>query len=343
MCTPYTGVVQTETRDGMIVINTSANTMPRKLSILIVTWNSWNDLQRCLTSIYATDFDDFEVIVIDNGSSDKTVEFVRRDFPEVNLQCNDKNLGLPPAVNQGMRIATGDFIMLLDVDTELDSQTISRLLQFMREHPEVSLVAPRIYTPEGQIEQSARNLPSAIHGLFGRQSVLTRLWPNNPFSRRYLMSGKLDTSEPFRVEQVSAACMFMRRELFDDAGEWDEGYRCYWIDSDWCARLKELGKVLYCVPDARVVHYENNRAGKKKSVWRIWHFHMGAYRLYRKYYCFGSLDPRSLLAGLALTTRALIMLAVNSVASDAPDTVPTQFNSSPRIKKESSISNQPSE
>jgi N-acetylglucosaminyl-diphospho-decaprenol L-rhamnosyltransferase len=289
------------------------------LTIFIVTWNSWSDLQRCLESVRNCGAQAAEVLVFDNGSSDGTAEKLREQFPEVRLERSRLNLGLPAAVNRGLRIARGEYVMLLDVDTEVRPGTPARLLHFMRERRDVALAAPRIYTPEGAIEQSARSLPSAMNGLFGRQSVLSRLFPDNPFTRRYLARQHLDSTEPFRVEQVSAACMFMRRALIDEVGPWDEGYRCYWVDSDWCAQLRAAGKIVYCVPEVGIVHYENNRAGKKKSPWRICHFHIGAYRLYRKHYTLGALDPRALLAAAALAVRALLMLALNELRSGAKE------------------------
>jgi N-acetylglucosaminyl-diphospho-decaprenol L-rhamnosyltransferase len=287
------------------------------LTILIVTWNSWSDLRRCLDSIRLAGAANFEVLVFDNGSSDGTPDRLRKGYPEVRLIGSQSNLGLPPAVNRALREARGEHVMLLDVDTEVKPGAPRRLLEFMRQRPDVSLAAPRIYTPQGAIEPSARNLPSAVNGLIGRQSVLARLFPGNPFTRRYLAPENLLRSEPFRVEQVSAACMFMRRTLLDEVGNWDEGYRCYWVDTDWCAQLKRAGKAVYCVPDVGIVHHENNNARRRKSTWRICHFHLGAYRLYRKHYTAGYLDPRALFAALALTLRAGLMLLLNEFKTDA--------------------------
>jgi GT2 family glycosyltransferase len=303
--------------------------MNKHLSILIVTWNSWNDLERCINSILKTNnLDDFEIIVIDNGSEDDTVKNVQQLYGDkVQLHCNETNLGLPAAVNEGMQHVQGDYVMLLDVDTEVQSNTVPILLRFMHEHPEVALIAPRVLTPEGQSEGTARNLPSAMNGLFGRQSALTRLFPNNRFSKRYMIRRQQDDETPFQVEQVSAACMFFRSEFLDEVGLWDEAYRCYWVDTDWCARLKKLNKIVYCVPKAHITHYENNRAGKKKSVWRIWHFHTGAFRLYRKHYTMGWVDPRTILAGALLMTRAGIILLINhfqSTKDDEPSDKQTQ-------------------
>ena len=295
-----------------------------RLTILVVTWNSWTDLKRLLESIRAVNAPYSEILVFDNGSTDGTPEKVLQKFPDVRLERSPVNLGLPPAVNRGLHLSRGEYVMLLDVDTEVKPGTVERLLAYMQEHPEVSLAAPHVYTPEGRIEGSARNLPSAMNGLFGRQSVLTRLFPNNRFSRRYLAPENHLATQPFRVEQVSAACMFMRRSLLEDVGPWDEGYRCYWVDSDWCAQLQREGKTVMCLPDVGIVHHENNRAGKKKSTWRIRHFHIGAYRFYRKHHSFGVLDPGALFAAVALTVRAVMMLVHNEFKSEAKPAAPRQ-------------------
>ncbi|MGE0355940.1 MAG: glycosyltransferase family 2 protein [Burkholderiales bacterium] len=292
--------------------------MSGELTVLIVTWNSWGDLKRCLESLRRDSLPPGEILVIDNGSADGTPDKLREAFPEVRLECNATNLGLPAAVNRGLRAARGDFVMLLDVDTEVKPGTPRLLLDYLRAHPEVSLAAPRIYTPEGTIEQTARNLPSVMSGLFGRQAILTRLFPGNPFTRRYLLPENLGRTQPFAVGQVSAACMFMRRELIEEAGPWDEGYRCYWVDSDWCAQVQAAGKAIHCVPAAGIVHYENNRAHKKKSPWRIRHFHIGAYRFYRKHRTLGYLDPRAIFAAVALSLRAVLMMVLNEVKGDSP-------------------------
>ena len=295
---------------------------PPKLSILIVSWNCWPDVERLLGSLEALSFQEFEVILVDNGSIDGTPERVEREFSGVRVERNATNLGLPAAVNQGLRLVRGEFVMLLDADTRLAPDAVEHLVRFMTERPDVSLCAGRIYTPQGEIEESARSFPSWAAGLFGRQSRLTRLFPNNPFARRYLRRETLTNEQPFRVEQVSAACMFMRRELIDQVGPWDEGFRCYWVDTDWCKQVARAGKIVYCVPAARVIHYENNKAGRKKSPWRIWHFHMGAYRVYRKHDTWGALDPRALLALAALMARAGSMLFSNLFVKDDPKASP---------------------
>ena len=170
--------------------------MSPKVSILVVSWNSWNDLERLLASTRALEFRDFEVLVVDNGSEDGTPERVLAAFPEVRLERIATNLGLPPAVNRGFRLARGRFVMLFDVDTEVAPDAVDRLAEFMEAHPEVSLAAPRIHDSEGNIEESARSFPTLASGLFGRRALLTRVFPRNRFSQRYLRRDHLDSRGP---------------------------------------------------------------------------------------------------------------------------------------------------
>jgi GT2 family glycosyltransferase len=292
---------------------------PPALTVLIVTWNGWRDTRRCLKSILESTASGFEVLVIDNASRDGTPEKIEQLFPSVRLIRNADNLGHTHGVNQGVRLAHGEHVLVLDSDTELAPDSIGLLLDTLESHPKVGLVAPRTYNSDGSIQPSARQFPSAINGLFGRQSVLTRLFPRNRYSRRYLQTDALTASAPYEVEQVSSACMLFRRPLFASVGPWDESYPGYWVDSDWCFRVRKSGWRALCVPQASVVHHEQNRAGRKKSWRRIWMFHYGAYRFYRKTRTFGALDPRALAAFLALTARGTFQLAQNVFLTPQPD------------------------
>ena len=292
-------------------------------SLIVVTWNSWEDLDRCLSSIYNSDLDKpLEVIVIDNASVDSSCAKINEKYPQVNLQRNTINVGHTKGVNQGFRIAQGQYLVLLDVDTEFSSDMLGGMLEFLKSRPDVSLATPRNLNSDGSIQESSRNLPGIMSGIFGRQSKLTEMFPNNPFTKRYLARSFLDETEPFQVEQISAACMIFPRTLLDEIGLWDERYPGYWVDTDWCAHIKSKGKKTFCVPGYEITHHENNAKGKRKSIRRIWLFHYGAYLLYTKWYSWGVLDPRSLLAGGLLTARAVLQWVGNyrmPAAEDNPD------------------------
>src|SRR5690242_14058652 len=143
------------------------------LSVVIVSWNDWPKLQQCLGSIRASQsLPSTEILVIDNASSDGTPDQVRAQFPDVDLHCNASNIGHTRAVNHGFARARGEFILLLDSDTELREDCAARLLAFLRQRPEIDLVAPRTFNTDGSIQETARNFPSALGGIFGRQSAL---------------------------------------------------------------------------------------------------------------------------------------------------------------------------
>jgi GT2 family glycosyltransferase len=295
---------------------------PPVLSIVIVSWNEWPKLQECLTSIYRSELPAFEVLVIDNGSADGTPDLVRAQFAGVRLHCNPQNLGASKALNFGFARARGEFVVKLDADTELMPDCIVRLLDFLDRRPDVDVVGPRTLNTDGSIQETARNFPGPLSGLFGRQSALTRWFPNNPISRRYLARQFLDATEPFEVDQLGGAFMLFRRRVLTEVGFLDEGYYHYWDDTDWCYRMRAAGKRLFCIPAAQAYHHEGNARGKRKRPKRIWMFHYNAYRFYTKWQTLGYWDPRSIAAGVALLARASLQMAYHALPlrwpADAP-------------------------
>ena len=297
-------------------LDNDAKRQAPKLSIVIVSWNGWAKLNTCLESIYGGCLPPTQAIVIDNDSSDGTPDFVRQYFPQVELHRNATNLGHTKGINQGFGLARGDYVLVLDYDTELAPDCIARLIEFMDVRSDVAMAAPRTFNSDGSVQESARNFPRISAGLFGRRSLLTRLFPSNRISAKYLARDYLNATEPFQVEQIGGACMFFRRGLIRLAGEWDERYFGYWVDTDWCRNLQTRGQRIYCLPQAHLTHHESNARGKRKSASRIWYFHAGAYQYYKKWNCWGFWDPRALFAGTTLILRALLLIAANKLARE---------------------------
>ncbi len=308
--------------------------MKPKVSILIISWNSWPDLKRCLQALAAGDLPDVETVVIDNASRDGSVANLRRHFRRVKVHVNSRNIGHPRAVNQGFTLVRGTYVLVLDADTVLRPESLKMLVDFLDKRADVSVVAPRTFNTDGSVQESARDLPSAMSGLFGRQSLLTRWFPNNPFSRRYLMRDKLNETEPFEVRQVSSACMLLRRRLIDEDGGWDEGYGGYWVETDWCRRLQRNGRRIYCLPRASVIHHESNRAGRKRSVKRICDFHAGAFRYYYKHHTLGPCDPRAVFALVALAARAGVQIVRNWFLRERPNAAEKPDKSATEVEPE---------
>lgn len=286
-----------------------------EVSVIVATRNSWIFLAPCIRSIYKSCTLPCEIIVVDNASSDRTVENVRALFPDVRVIVMTENRGHTYAINVGIKAGLGAFLMVLDADTILESYAIDRLVGFLNRNPEFAIVAPRMLDPDGSTQQTARDFPSPINGLFGRQSLLTKLLPSNPFSRRYLRSRDSDKTSAYEVDWVSAACMVFSRRIVEGVGLWDESFSGYWVDADWCKRVHPFGPVA-CEPNARVIHYEQNRRGVKRGTYRILSFNSGANRFYRKHYTLGYLDPRALVCAIALSIRALLQLMLDPFLPD---------------------------
>ena len=284
---------------------------PIDISVLIISFNCWDLLNACLKSIYASNVSFKEIIIIDNASVDGSIENLKTYYPEIRLVQNDKNVGHTRAVNQGCKLSKGQYILLLDADTELNTDCVNTLASFLFSHPKASMAAPKTYLSDGSLQDSGKNFPSPINGLFGRQSYLTRLFPRNPFSRRYLVLTDKDFSEPIPVEYVSAACMLFRREVYNKVGDWDENYHSYWVDADWCKRIQLAGGQIFYIPQAVIVHHEQNHRSFKKSPNRIIWFHSGAYRFYCKHYTKGPWDPRTWIAAALLGIRTIMQLITN--------------------------------
>lgn len=297
---------------------TDAKTIPL-LSILIINWNSRDDLIKCLDSLRRNDLQHTEIIVIDNASSDGSVAAVQANYPEVHLQVNETNLGHTGGANQGFGMVSGQFVLLLDSDTILPPGSVRTMIETMRRRPEIALAAPTLINVDGTAQESTKRFPNIMSAFFGRHSTLTRLFPNNPFSRRYLMRDKVNDTEPYPVDSLSSACMLFRRSLLDQVGLWDTEYPGYWVDIDWCFTLSRAGCAIYSIPGVKVVHDESYSPDRKKGARRIWMFHQGAYRLYAKHYTRGALDPRRLLALLFLSARAGLVIAADALRSSKSD------------------------
>jgi N-acetylglucosaminyl-diphospho-decaprenol L-rhamnosyltransferase len=282
-----------------------------KLSIIIVNYNTKDYLEECLESIRSQGYGfGVETIVVDNNSCDGSREMLRSRFPEVRLVENCENEGFARACNRGITAARGFYILLLNSDARLSEGALTRLSGFLDRTPGVGVVSGRLVYPDYFDQGVARKFPSPINALFGRRSLMTKLFPNNRFSRKYMLSRNHDSGEPFAVDWVSGACMMIRRQVIEEIGLLDEGFFMYWEDADFCFRAKERGWKVFCVPDAIVVHHEGKSAGRRDGR-LIVEFNRSAYRYYRKHHVSSSITAMNFVALLGLTLRTVVLLGAN--------------------------------
>ena len=261
------------------------------LSVIIVNWNTRDLLVRCLNSItQVTQRMKAEIFVVDNRSSDESGRTVKERFSQVILIENETNLGFAGANNQALRRSKGNYLLLLNPDTQVKEEPIQKLISMMDAHPDVGITGVQLLNSDGSKQNSIANFPSLATELLNKSLL------------RWLSPGKFpgkekDYPEPIEVDSVIGACMMVRREALDQVGLLDEDYFLFLEETDWCYRMKRAGWKIYHVPDAEVFHFQGKSAEKEKKRARVEYFR-SRYHFFKKNK--GNLQWFILLAGVLI-------------------------------------------
>ncbi|HXH22586.1 MAG TPA: glycosyltransferase family 2 protein [Dehalococcoidia bacterium] len=275
------------------------------LSFVIVSFNAREHLRRCLRSLFRHQRGAFEVVVVDNDSRDGSADMVAREFPAVRLIRSTVNRGFSAGANLGASEARGDVIVFLNPDCELSDDAFSAAAAYLRSHPEAGALGIKIVDPDGRLQLSVRRFPDLTASLFNRYSLLTRLFPGNPLSRRYLMTD-WSHDEIAEVDWVSGACLVTTRATLKNVGSFDEGYFWGFEDVDFCQRVHRAGlKVIY-FPQTKVTHEIGASARTVPSKALIAR-HRGMWRYYRAYLARSA--PLDVLVFAGIWLRCALMLA----------------------------------
>jgi perosamine synthetase len=281
------------------------------VSIVIVNHNAREMLRGCLRCLAANRGSaSIELILIDNCSADGSVEMAKQEWPGLVLVEPGRNIGYVPANNIGLRRSRGRYVLFLNNDTLVEPDAITVLIQFMDSHPGVGAASGLILNPDGTDQGCARRVPTLANGLFGRRSVLTRIWPSNPWSRRYMLGWQKQGDEPFEVEILSSAALLLPTDDALALGGMDEAFELYWVDAEICARVRRSGRSVFCVPAARIVHFEGQGGSTRTFRMRMKStlaFHRDAYRAYVRIRQIPGSHPRALLVAGALSVRAVAL------------------------------------
>lgn len=223
------------------------------VSIVIVNWNTCNILRDCLRSVYSeTKGVRFEVIVIDNSSTDDSVAMVRSVFPQVVLVKNSENRGFAAANNQGMAIAKGRYILLLNSDTIVLDNAIAKTVAFSDAHRDAAVVGCRVLNPNRSLQPTCFMFPSILNMLLS-SSYLYKLFPKNRFFGRERMTW-WERDDIRQVNVVTGCFMLVRREAIDQVGVMDERFFMYFEETDWCYRVKQAGWKVMFTPCGKIIH-----------------------------------------------------------------------------------------
>jgi len=172
--------------------------------------------------------------------------------------------------------------MLLNPDSYVMDGFFETIIHYMENNPKVGIVGPKIFDHDGSIQGSARSFPTPLTALFGRSSLFTRFFPNNPLTRANILTTISDGRTPMKVDWVSGACIIVRRKSVDDIGLMDERFFMYWEDADWCRRMWKKGWMVVYFPQASIIHYVGVSSGQA-FLRSIFEFHKSSYRLFNKY------------------------------------------------------------
>lgn len=253
------------------------------LSIIIVNFNSKDYLEKCLKSIFYESRCslNFEVIVVDNASTDDSINMLRTDYPFVKVLLNSENRGFAFANNQAINLSKGKFIMLLNPDTTVLENSIDNMFSFMEKNNEVGIVGPMIINADGTFQpQCKRGFPtpsSALSYFLG----LHNIFPKSKIFGKYLLT-YLDQSELNEVDSVSGACMFVRKQVFKEVGLLDQDYFMFGEDIDLCFRAKQKGWKVYYLPASKIVHCGGHGGTASRPFKTTYYFFKSAYIFYKK-------------------------------------------------------------
>jgi len=269
----------------------ASNNIVPDMSIVLVCWNNKAYLEPCLNSLYNGGLrSSFDVIVVDNGSTDGSQAMLQEKFPQVKIIQNAGNVGLGKASNQGIEATNGRHILLLNNDTIVNGPSLDAMVDFLDQHATVGAVGGRLLNDDGTV-QSCYNNFSTLHEEF---LIATRLgeliWTGYP--------ANIVDNQVRSVSWLGSACLMLRRAALDQVGLLDESYFIYGDEADLQYRLKQASWDVYYIPHAHTIHYGGrsmDRWRRRKMVYR------GKILFYNKNYGqAATLGLRSLLGGLSL-------------------------------------------
>jgi GT2 family glycosyltransferase len=226
------------------------------LSIIIVNWNNKDILRDCLNSIYHThNVSQYEIIVVDNHSEDNSIELLKSEFPDVVLLENDENLGFARANNQAIKIARGNYILLLNNDTVVtNTYCFDRMIELMEKNPQVGILGCKLLYPDGTLQSCGESFPS-VWGIFKSQILFAKTW-------KRFGKNKQEDNHFKKVDFVCGACLMTQKEILDQVGLLKEKYFMYGEDVEFCYRVHKAGYDIGVLTDESIIHLHSKSTEK---------------------------------------------------------------------------------
>jgi len=237
-----------------------------------------------------------EIVVVDNASTDGSIEMVKADFPAIPLIALQKNIGFGAAANRGIETCCSEQIVLLNADTQMKPGSLQTLRNYLEDHPEAAIIGPRILNPDRTLQTSCFHFPTPLH-IFLYISGLYRSIPGLPILKHRTLQ-KMMNGSAGPVPWILGAALAFRRETFEVLGGFDENFFIYFEEVDLCYRLFSQGKQIHFVPDAEITHVGGASTAQKRA-WSSIQFFVSLAQFYRKHY------SKSLLTEMVFTVQAV--------------------------------------
>lgn len=243
------------------------------LSIIILNYNSGGFLKKCLESIGKAKKNGFEyeVIVVDNASTDGSIKFINEltDYGlRIRTILNKKNLGFAAGNNVGIKKAKGRYLLFLNPDTIVMSNTFRGMIKFMDNHPQAGAATCRVELPSGKLDEAChRGFPTPWNA-FCHFSGLEKLFPKSRIFAGYTL-GWESLDKVHEIDSGVGAFLMVRKEVGDNLNWWDEDYFWYGEDLDFCYRIKKAGWKIYYVPKVKIIHYKGVSSGIRKESQKL--------------------------------------------------------------------------
>lgn len=281
------------------------------VSIIIVNYNTPKLTVDAIDSILSSQTKySFEIIVVDNHSSDHSVQLIKERFPEVKLIVNEENVGFAKANNQGINLSNGRYILLLNSDTIVKEDTIEKMIEFMDKNRQVGASGCKVLLPNGKLDQAChRGFPTpkaSFYYLVG----LSKLFPKSPRFNQYHL-GYMNFDEPHPIDCLVGAFMLVRREVIEQVGLLDENFFMYGEDIDWCYRIKQAGWEIYYCPSTSIIHYKG-ASSKKKPFKIVYEFHRAMFLFHKKHYSKKYSFIINSLVYIGIATKFVLSTVVNT-------------------------------
>lgn len=228
----------------------------KKISIIIVNWNTKEYLRKCIYSIIdKCNKDDIKIFIVDNNSSDGSQKMIKTEFGYINLIENKENIGYGKAINQAIKLATTKYLIVLNSDVEFKNDVINELLNFAKSNDKIGVIGPKLLNPDGTVQVSYNKYYLNIFKLFLDRVLYfnflkLKLRESKLFLRLFHSNNKIK-----KVSWVGGSCLFINKEILDKIGYFDENYFMYGEEMELCKRVKDNKYLIYYLPKAEVIHY----------------------------------------------------------------------------------------